>query len=205
MSLNSSTGSHNVAVGFSSMISSSSLWANTAIGNYSGQQVSTGQHNIFIGYSAGRRAINRSNELYISSFFRSSAFEDSTMSLIYGNQDSLDIGAQRLKVNGRLHLPLGASSGYVLTSDANGLASWAASSGGGLTSSNFVYNETPSGTVNSSNVTFTLANTPVAGTVRVWVSGIKQKLTTHYSVSGSTITFVTAPTTGSDIDAEYIK
>jgi hypothetical protein len=74
-----------------------------------------------------------------------------------------------------------------------------------LSSSNFVFNEVPSGTINSSNVTFTLANTPTTGTVQVYVGGLRQKLTTHYSISGSTITFVTAPATGTDIIVDYLK
>jgi hypothetical protein len=71
-------------------------------------------------------------------------------------------------------------------------------------SSSFVYDETPSGTVNSSNVTFTLANTPVAGTLVLFRDG--QRLVpggADYTLSTATITFVTAPTTGSVLRADY--
>jgi len=66
------------------------------------------------------------------------------------------------------------------------------------------YAETPSGTVNSSNVTFTLANTPAdVNGVLVLLNGVTQYNGIDYTVSGSTITFTTAPTTGSSIFAYY--
>ena len=66
--------------------------------------------------------------------------------------------------------------------------------------------EVPSGTVNGSNVTFTLAFTPYdASTLELYVNGIAQRLTTDYTISGATITFVSAPATSSDIYARYRK
>lgn len=77
----------------------------------------------------------------------------------------------------------------------------------GLLSTNFVYDETPSGSVNGSNVTYTLANTPVAGTVRVFLNGLRQKVGAgnDYTISGSTITYLTAPLTGDVITVDYQK
>lgn len=72
---------------------------------------------------------------------------------------------------------------------------------GGITSA---FAETPSGTVNSSNVTFTLANTPAdTNGVLVLLDGVVQYNGVDYTVSGSTITFSTAPVTGSTIFAYY--
>ena len=71
-------------------------------------------------------------------------------------------------------------------------------------STSFVYDETPSGTVNSSNVTFTIASTPVAGSLTLYRDG--QRLIAggaDYTLSGTTITFVTAPTTGSTLKVDY--
>lgn len=76
---------------------------------------------------------------------------------------------------------------------------------GGITSSSFVFNETPSGTVNGSNTVFTVANTPTAGTIRVYVNGLRQTLTTDYTVSGVSITFGTAPATGDVLITDYHK
>lgn len=66
--------------------------------------------------------------------------------------------------------------------------------------------ETPSGTINGSNKSFTLAFTPDdANGVSVFLNGLRQKVTTHYTISGTTITFVTAPATAQDLYVEYQK
>lgn len=71
--------------------------------------------------------------------------------------------------------------------------------GGG---SNLSY-ETPTGTVNGSNVTFTLSKTPQSGTLMLFVNGQLLAVTSDYSLSGSTITLVNAPLTGSSLRAQY--
>lgn len=68
-----------------------------------------------------------------------------------------------------------------------------------------VLNETPAGTVNSSNVTFTLAHTPVTGSLMLFVNGTMKRLTTDYTVSDNTITFVSAPSTGQWLKATYSR
>lgn len=62
--------------------------------------------------------------------------------------------------------------------------------------------EVPTGTVNSSNTAFTLSYTPsVAGAVIVVLNGVVQYNGTDYTITGTTITFTTAPVTGSTIYA----
>ena len=57
--------------------------------------------------------------------------------------------------------------------------------------------EVPSGTVNGSNTNFTLSQTPYsAKAVIVFLDGIVQTFTTDWSISGTTLTFVTAPAAG---------
>jgi hypothetical protein len=64
--------------------------------------------------------------------------------------------------------------------------------------------ETPTGDVNGVNTEFTLANTPSPVTsLKVYKDGQRQKLTTDYTYSGGTITFVSAPLIDSIITCEY--
>ena len=68
---------------------------------------------------------------------------------------------------------------------------------------NGVYNETPSGLVNGVNVDFDIAAAPVVDSARVYLNGVRQVLTTNYSIVGFTITFVVAPFTGDLIKVDY--
>ncbi len=66
--------------------------------------------------------------------------------------------------------------------------------------------ETPSGSINGSNTSFTIANTPLEGeAVFVFLNGLYQTPTTDYSISGTTITFVTAPVTNQILKVNYIR
>lgn len=71
----------------------------------------------------------------------------------------------------------------------------------------FVVRETPAGTVNGSNVTFTLANTPVAGTEEVYLNGLLQEpgAGNDYTIASAVITYLTAPLTGDKVRASYRK
>lgn len=68
-----------------------------------------------------------------------------------------------------------------------------------------IVRETPSGSINSSNVTYTLANTPVAGSEMVYQNGLLQAVTVDYTISGATITYLVAPTTGDTLVVTYTK
>jgi len=56
-----------------------------------------------------------------------------------------------------------------------------------------------------SDKTFDLDNTPIGGSLRLYVDGTLQVETTDYSISGVTITFVTAPASPKPITANYEK
>ena len=66
--------------------------------------------------------------------------------------------------------------------------------------------ETPSGTVDGSNTTFALSQTPFdsGDAVQVFLNGLKQDRTADWSISGTTITFVTAPALGQSVRVNYI-
>lgn len=67
----------------------------------------------------------------------------------------------------------------------------------------FVHDETPTGAVNGSNTSFTLVNSPKAGTLIVYEGSRRLILTTDFTLSGSTITMTYAPPTGSYIRCDY--
>ena len=68
-----------------------------------------------------------------------------------------------------------------------------------------VNREVPSGAINGSNVTFTLANTPVAGSEQVFLNGLLQDPGpgNSYTISGAVITFASAPLSGDEIHVSY--
>jgi hypothetical protein len=73
-----------------------------------------------------------------------------------------------------------------------------------LNIADYIVREVPAGAINSSNLIFTLANTPVGGKESVFRNGILQDVT-DYSISGGTITFISPPPTGSKVVVTYIK
>jgi hypothetical protein len=75
----------------------------------------------------------------------------------------------------------------------------------GAVGGTMVTRETPTGLVNGSNVTFTLANTPTAGTEQVYLNGILQEpgAGNDYTISGATITYLTAPVANDKIRVSY--
>lgn len=81
------------------------------------------------------------------------------------------------------------------------------SNAAGLTNSNFVDKEAPSGSYNGSNTTYTLANTPTSGSEHVYLNGILQESGSgnDYTISGATITMLTAPLANDKIRVSYRK
>jgi hypothetical protein len=76
-----------------------------------------------------------------------------------------------------------------------------------LLKTDYIIRETPTGVVNGSNTTFTLANTPIVGGEQVYLNGILQEpgAGNDYTISGATITYLTAPVTGDRLRVSYVK
>ena|SRR3990167_3506777 len=75
-----------------------------------------------------------------------------------------------------------------------------------VSGSSFADQETPTGTINGTNVTFTLANTPSpAGSLQLFLNGVimERGAGKDYTTSTVTITFATAPQTSSILLAWY--
>lgn len=66
-----------------------------------------------------------------------------------------------------------------------------------------VFDETPSGTMNGSNTSFTFATAPTVGSVRLYYRGIRQRLTTDFTFSSTTLTLTFAPLSGESLVADY--
>lgn len=101
---------------------------------------------------------------------------------------------------------------WLCTSNASGTLgttaiTWQQIITSGLLNSNFVDKEIPSGAINSSNVTFTLANTPVAGSEHVYLNGVLQESGSgnDFTISGAVITYLSAPLTGEKLRVSYRK
>lgn len=70
----------------------------------------------------------------------------------------------------------------------------------------YVAGEIPSGLINSSNVNYTLAFTPVySQTLKLYLDGLYLVQGTDYTVSGANITMTTAPVFAQTLVAHYIK
>ena len=68
----------------------------------------------------------------------------------------------------------------------------------------FVIGEVPTGTVNGTNTDFTLADTPnPTNSLEVTVGGSKMSITEDYTLSGDTLTLITAPPTGIILRVNY--
>jgi hypothetical protein len=68
-----------------------------------------------------------------------------------------------------------------------------------------IVRETPSGTVNGSNDTFTLANTPASGKEEVFLNGLLQEPGGEdYTITTNSIVFVAPPLTGDRLRVSYM-
>ncbi|MHA1437846.1 MAG: hypothetical protein ACTSPD_09715 [Promethearchaeota archaeon] len=114
------------------------------------------------------------------------------------------IGAEKV-VESMLDIHNAPAEGKILGYTANGLEWVDKEASDAITEGDIITGETPSGLINGANAEYTLANTPVAGTVRVYLNGLRQEEGSgkDYQISGDTITFETAPDTGDILLADY--
>ena len=73
----------------------------------------------------------------------------------------------------------------------------------GTSTINFADSETPTGDVDGVNTDFVLAHTPETGSLKVYLNGMRMSLTEDYTLATATITFLTAPDSGSIITCDY--
>ncbi len=86
------------------------------------------------------------------------------------------------------------------------LASKGDTGASGAGSSQEVYNEIPSGTINNSNTVFTTVNNYVAGKIRIYINTARQTIINDYTETGvNEVTFTSAPRTGDILIVDYTK
>lgn len=127
--------------------------------------------------------------------------------------DALWANGQILIGNGTATPALATITGSATINVANtaGVITLTAVTGatGVVTAPNVVVGEVPSGTVNGINPTFTLASTPLANTLALYVNGVRQKVGAgnDYTLSGNVVTFIAGaiPQTDEPILADYLK
>lgn len=150
-------------------------------------QQSTASQNGIYDFNGSSSALTRSSD--------SDAWDELTGTLVYVDQGTT-YGDKRFYCTSNTGGTLGTTS-----------VTYVQDTAGTLSPTNFVTEETPSGSINGSNVTFTLANTPTTGTLRLYLNGVRQKsgAGNDYTLSTATITMTTAPVSGDILIADYMK
>ena len=150
------------------------------------QQSTASQNGIYV-FNGSSSAMTRATD--------SDAWDELTGTLVYVDQGTT-YGDKRFYCT--------SNTGGTLGSTA---VTYVQDTAGTLSPTNFVTEETPSGSINGSNTAFTLANTPTAGTVKLYLNGVRQKsgAGNDYTISTNTITMTTAPVSGDVLIADYMK
>lgn len=130
---NSTTGSYNATLGAYSGYATTTGSNNTFLGFNSGNTNTTGSNNIVIGSDANAPSATSNNQLSIGNLIYGTGLDGTSNTISTGN---IGIGTKnptaKLDIAGTIKISDGSQGvGKVLTSDANGLASWIAPSGGG--------------------------------------------------------------------------
>ena len=132
--LANNTGQYNIGIGHKSGEYITSGVGNVAIGYDALHAVSTGTHNTAVGHASGARFHNVSNCVYLG--YYAGSYNTADNKLFIDNSSTStpliggDFSTDQVDINGTIKITGGSpGSGKVLTSDADGLASWETSTG----------------------------------------------------------------------------
>ena len=115
-----------------------------------------------------------------------------------------DLGAGKILMGNASGVATPTTLSGDISVDANGVVSVT----GALKNSSFIFGEIPSGSINGSNATFTLASVPVANSEALFYNGTRliRGSGEDYTISGATITMVAyVPQPGDKVIVDYIK
>lgn len=115
--------------------------------------------------------------------------------------------AQMIVSNGSNQPVWVSASGDATISTAGAITVNNVAGTGFLKYANIISNETPTGTINGTNATFALANTPQVSSLELYLNGqmLEPGTGNDYTISGTAITMLSAPLTSDKLRAYYIK
>jgi hypothetical protein len=202
------TGNSNTSIGNQSLINTTGD-NNTGVGKGSGSTLTTGSNNTLIGSTANVGTNNLTNATALG--FGATVATSNTVQL--GNSSVTSVNTSGTITAPSIKLTTGASNGYILTSSADGTASWAASSSsisGGTTNAIPKYSSATaitSSAISDDGTTVSLASTRTltganaavnaqTGTTYTLVQGDNGRVITMNNASAITLTIPSGLTAG---------
>ena len=209
-----------VTAGVTVFISEGSTLGNSAWSLTSDDPVDLGTTALVFTQVAGGSLYNAGSGLSLNGSSFDVVAADTSLTV---NSDNVQVrvGDGSLEVSNGLRVKQG-SAGQVYIANGSGVLTptdlsgdvYGVSGSGSVTladhivrAANYVVRETPSGSVNDANTSFSLANTPVNGTDQVYLNGILQDpgVGNDYTISGAALNFQSAPSSGDKIRVTYLK
>jgi len=115
------------------------------------------------------------------------------------------IGSEKVDV-GMININNAEVDGYVLTWNDSGYMEWTSKTASDAVADSDIKVENESANCNGVTVAFNISSSPIANSVQVYLNGLLQEDGSgkDYTISGTTITFATAPETGDILIIHYI-
>lgn len=211
-----------LTAGATVFVGEGTVWGNTAHTLTTNDPITLGTTSLVFTQVAGYTSFNAGAGLSIAAGYEWNI--TAANSSIQVNADSIQVklADASLEVNGSSGLRAKAgTAGQVYIANSSGVltpttlsgdvssvsATGAVTLNNVLKAANYIVREAPSGSINGSNTTFVLANTPVSGSEQVFLNGILQEpgAGNDYTISGATITYLSAPVSGDRIRVTYLK
>lgn len=192
---------YNIALGWNALVPSNGQ-KNIGIGCFAGQNVSSGESNILIGYAAGGSITTGSYNTLIGNAGLFASTNTSNNVALADGQGNIRFWDDN--INTKLPRLAGIGTRMVVAGVNGELSTQSIPSGG--SSINFSDEEIPSGTIDGINNIFVFANTPVSGSLKLYIRGSRLKSGVDYTITGATITITAStwiPSSGDPIFADY--
>lgn len=132
-------------------------------------------------------------------------FAGSTLNVVSGGIDTAQLADEAVEV-AKLAINNAEQDGYVLTWNTSGYMEWTAKTSTDAVADTDVKFEDETANVDGIETDFTLSSTPIANSVQVFLNGLLQQVGSgkDYTISGTTVSFATAPASGDILLIHYI-